>query len=309
MRNRVIPRTAFLLLCGSIAIAAIACQINITLTPISDSTIPTQPTAIATTANLTPDPPPHTPNPTSTPARANPTETPTPLPTITPIPTPTQVPTSTPEPTATQTPTLTATATVTPAQAPAPTPQPTKTPTPPTPTLIPTPEPTTPSTIAPDPNLFIPNEDCANLRFKARFPQTTLTLSYEDLSINIEAEIADDSGERAQGMMCRADIPDGTGMLFIFQSVSTQAFWMYNTYLPIDIIYLDAQRHPLHAVRMDPCPRPQHANDSDWQRLCLTESTRYTSGQPVKYAIELPAGWLIQRGIPLSDIQNVMFTW
>lgn len=125
----------------------------------------------------------------------------------------------------------------------------------------------------------------------------------------VEAEIADDASERAQGMMCRADIPDGTGMLFIFQSVSTQAFWMYNTYLPIDIIYLDAEMHPLHAVRMDPCPRPQHANDSDWQRQCLTESTRYTSGQPVKFAIELPAGWLNRKGITMSDIPNVTFTW
>ncbi|WP_245531387.1 DUF192 domain-containing protein [Asticcacaulis biprosthecium] len=51
-------------------------------------------------------------------------------------------------------------------------------------------------------------------------------------------EIAANFQTRAQGMMCRTKLADNEGMLFEFQDVAERAFWMNNTLIPLDIIYI-----------------------------------------------------------------------
>ena len=51
------------------------------------------------------------------------------------------------------------------------------------------------------------------------------------------AEVAASADEREQGLMYRDDVPDGTGMLFVFPDVSVRSFWMANTYVPLDIAF------------------------------------------------------------------------
>jgi uncharacterized membrane protein (UPF0127 family) len=53
-------------------------------------------------------------------------------------------------------------------------------------------------------------------------------------------EIAADEPSREYGLMCRAHMTDGHGMLFEFAQASEQTFWMKNTYIPLDIIYIGA---------------------------------------------------------------------
>ncbi|HYF23714.1 MAG TPA: DUF192 domain-containing protein [Caulobacteraceae bacterium] len=55
-----------------------------------------------------------------------------------------------------------------------------------------------------------------------------------------EVEIADDEEERRQGLMHRTDLPADRGMLFQFPDVRERSFWMQNTPLPLDIIYIGA---------------------------------------------------------------------
>ncbi len=53
-------------------------------------------------------------------------------------------------------------------------------------------------------------------------------------------EIADDDAERAQGLMFRESLPSGQGMLFIYEAPRTASFWMKNTLIPLDMIFVGA---------------------------------------------------------------------
>lgn len=55
-----------------------------------------------------------------------------------------------------------------------------------------------------------------------------------------QVEIADDEAERARGLMYRQEMAADHGMLFEFPGVAERSFWMKNTYLPLDIIYIGA---------------------------------------------------------------------
>ncbi len=58
----------------------------------------------------------------------------------------------------------------------------------------------------------------------------------------IDIEIADDDARRERGLMYRRQMELNRGMLFIFEEEDLRSFWMKNTYLPLDILYLNAQK-------------------------------------------------------------------
>lgn len=72
------------------------------------------------------------------------------------------------------------------------------------------------------------------------------TLEQTDLKIQTSAgnvydfrvEVADSEKERRIGMMFRRDVPEGTGMLFLFEDNVERRFWMKNTFVPLDIIFI-----------------------------------------------------------------------
>jgi uncharacterized membrane protein (UPF0127 family) len=56
---------------------------------------------------------------------------------------------------------------------------------------------------------------------------------------NFKVEIADDEAERQNGLMNRPSMGPDRGMLFEFEDEQERSFWMHNTYIPLDIIYID----------------------------------------------------------------------
>ena len=58
----------------------------------------------------------------------------------------------------------------------------------------------------------------------------------------IDIEIAETSLERQQGLMYRNSIPDSIGMLFIFDEAELRSFWMKDTYISLDILYLNEKK-------------------------------------------------------------------
>jgi uncharacterized protein len=73
-------------------------------------------------------------------------------------------------------------------------------------------------------------------------------------------ELAKTPEEQAQGLMFRESLPDRAGMLFVFPDVAVHKFWMKNTMIPLDIIWMDAAGKVLFVsadtppCKADPCP-------------------------------------------------------
>ena len=100
----------------------------------------------------------------------------------------------------------------------------------------------------------------------------------------VKAEIAEKAEDRKQGFMERKVIPDGTGMLFIFDRDQILSFWMHNTPHPLSIAYIDSKGKIRNIYDMTP-----YSRDS----ILSTVS--------VRYALEVPQGWFKKNGITEGD--------
>ncbi len=85
-------------------------------------------------------------------------------------------------------------------------------------------------------------------------------------------ELADDAQSRRQGLMFRKSLPAQHGMLFIFDTPEIQRFWMHNTYIPLDIIFIDPDWKIINIVTM-----PSRTDNT-----CQSK-------RPAKYVLELAA--------------------
>ena len=56
----------------------------------------------------------------------------------------------------------------------------------------------------------------------------------------VSAEVADTPQERETGLMGRVSLAPGTGMLFIYPDEAVRSFWMKNTYLSLDMIFINS---------------------------------------------------------------------
>ena len=73
-------------------------------------------------------------------------------------------------------------------------------------------------------------------------------------------EVADGADERALGLAHRKSMPVGTGMLFIYEAPQKVHFWMENTLIPLDMIFMDqtgtVRRIHENAIPLDRTPIP-----------------------------------------------------
>lgn len=90
-------------------------------------------------------------------------------------------------------------------------------------------------------------------------------------------ELAATEQAREQGLMNRFVLPDGTGMLFIFEKPQILSFWMKNTMIPLSIGFFDENHCLINIEDMDP---PKN-----------NDLKIYQSQKPARYALEVPQGW------------------
>jgi uncharacterized membrane protein (UPF0127 family) len=118
----------------------------------------------------------------------------------------------------------------------------------------------------------------------------------------VDVEVADQPGSQLSGLMCRTNVPYGSGMLFEFNSLASGPFWMFNTYIPLDIIYFNRSGGVAGTAVMLPCPNESGQSESAWRDHCLDEAAEYNPGQPYINALELPGGWLLSIGLDIDSL-------
>ena len=72
-------------------------------------------------------------------------------------------------------------------------------------------------------------------------PKVTIT-NQDGRTIVFQVEIADTSAKREMGLQYRRELADDKGMIFLFPEESIQSFWMKNTPIPLDMIFMNRQR-------------------------------------------------------------------
>jgi uncharacterized membrane protein (UPF0127 family) len=98
---------------------------------------------------------------------------------------------------------------------------------------------------------------CAQ-RTPAPHPATTTTASAQRIILPdnyaVSVEVASDDATREQGLMFRDHLADDRGMIFLFPQAGEYPFWMKNTLIPLDMIWMDAQHRIVHVARnVQPC--------------------------------------------------------
>ena len=115
----------------------------------------------------------------------------------------------------------------------------------------------------------------------ASLRQEPLEIVTAERTIRLTVEIADTEASRNQGMMFRKSIAPDRGMLFDFKSPRPAAFWMKNTFIPLDILFITADGHVLTIAR-NAVPHSQTPIPSGGQILGVLE---IGGGQAAKLGI------------------------
>lgn len=97
----------------------------------------------------------------------------------------------------------------------------------------------------------------------------------------VEAEVASNRDQRTRGLMWRTELAEGTGMLFVFQDDSWLSFWMKNTLIPLDMIFIRSDFTIVGLVERAE-PRTLSARAPDAQSM---------------YVLEVPSGWSEKIGL------------
>jgi uncharacterized protein len=77
----------------------------------------------------------------------------------------------------------------------------------------------------------------------------------KDDEVTVHVEVADTQATRARGLMGRRELPADTGMIFVFPTDSTSAFWMKDTLIPLSIAFYDESGRIVRILDMEPCTR------------------------------------------------------
>lgn len=107
---------------------------------------------------------------------------------------------------------------------------------------------------------------------------------------SVRAEVARTEAERERGLMFREAVPDGTGMLFVFERPEVQGVWMQDTHVALDAAFLD-----------------EEATISSIEPLEPGDPTVKYSTDPVLFVLEVPRGWFAAHDVTVGDTAVIVF--
>jgi uncharacterized membrane protein (UPF0127 family) len=100
----------------------------------------------------------------------------------------------------------------------------------------------------------------------------------------VSVEVAKTDETRARGLMYRRELPQNTGMLFLFDVEELRRFWMRNTYIPLDMVFLNA-RKVVVGVEENTIPHDQTSRGPD---------------QLAQYVVEVAGGEARKHGVTIG---------
>jgi uncharacterized membrane protein (UPF0127 family) len=103
--------------------------------------------------------------------------------------------------------------------------------------------------------------------------------------VRIDIEVADEPVEQAQGLKYRRRMAEDQGMLFVFPTERPQSFWMQDTHIPLDIVYV-SEGLRIVSIAADTEPFSERP---------------IPSGRPARYVVEVNAGFCARHGIAVGD--------
>ncbi len=121
--------------------------------------------------------------------------------------------------------------------------------------------------------------------------ETVVTISTSSgQDVRVDAKVAETSSERQRGLMEVPDLPDGSGMLFVFANQRSGGFWMYNTLVPLDIAYAGPDGEIGAILAMDPCTSTSSS-----------DCPSYDPDIAYSAALEVPQGWFADQDVTTGD--------
>ena len=102
-------------------------------------------------------------------------------------------------------------------------------------------------------------------------------------------EVVADQESRAEGLMYRDQLRPDHGMLFVFPEDGEYAFWMKNTKIPLDMIWIESTKRVAHVKHdVPPC--------------YIDDCPSYPPGAQARYVLEVAAGVAKQHGLKAGDV-------
>lgn len=131
---------------------------------------------------------------------------------------------------------------------------------------------------------MFPFYSAEELQFKKQGTLSFFRKENTEKMLSIEIELAISDFEQTRGLMWREVMEEHQGMLFIFEEEAPRSFWMLNTYIPLDIIYINAQKEIVSIHKAKP-----HSIKN------------IKSEQPAQYTLEVNQGFCEKYGIKAGD--------
>ncbi len=119
---------------------------------------------------------------------------------------------------------------------------------------------------------------------------TPNTIAFPESNTYLQVEIADSTSERKKGLMYREELSINEGMLFVFPREEERGFWMKNTLIPLDMIFVDSKGKILNIEEAYPEP---NTSDEDLKT--------YRSEGEARYVIETNSSFAERYNLEAGD--------
>ena len=119
--------------------------------------------------------------------------------------------------------------------------------------------------------------------------KNSITIFTAAKPVKIQVEFARTPQELENGLMNRDSLDKNSGMFFIFPNEKTRNFWMKDTLIPLDVIFISSKGRVNEITTQEPCPETGTCDS-------------YDSKNPAQYVLEINAGSADQWGMSVGDI-------